>query len=169
MILSGVYNHKRAYHRKKYKLESQLDSISITSEMEDAAAIFSPTFLTENVVVFDGSVDSSTVVAPNTSVPGWKRFSVVDGPATLLLLAPPSNDTVDFYPPPFGVLPVQCSSKQTDSTFIHEEVESIGAISDPACAGKSFATYPQAQSLEIFTSKKKQRNPKKSGSILPSL
>jgi hypothetical protein len=85
-----VRNRKRAYHRKKYKLESKLDSISITSEMEGAAAIFSPTFLTENVVVFDGSVDSSTVVAPNTSVPGWTQFSVVDGP--LVVCEPTSTE-----------------------------------------------------------------------------
>jgi hypothetical protein len=58
-----VRNRKRAYHRKRRKRDSKLDSIPITPEMERAAAVFSTTFLAENVVVFEGGINCSTTVS----------------------------------------------------------------------------------------------------------
>ena len=84
-------NRKRYAKKKKEKQLSRLHTIVLTDEMVQAGARFSPSFLKDNIVVFDGGMESSTAGAPpDNTIQEWECIPVVDGP--LVICDPPSKD-----------------------------------------------------------------------------
>ena len=84
-------NRKRYAKKKKEKQLSRLHNIVLTDEMVQAGARFSPSFLKDNIVVFDGGMESSTAGAPpDNTIQEWECIPVVDGP--LVICDPPSKD-----------------------------------------------------------------------------